>query len=952
MDNTEFLKRVVPEGNICIADHVEIEGKKVFIHYALTTHADAASLAAWLDGKEKTVYFALASFKETFLSKSGKPRIKRTRKNVDKLKALWLDVDLKDCDGKFPELTKNFILNSGIPKPSLMVKSGNGYHLYWPLTRAISFDEWLPLAEGLKQACVDNGYPADGVCTSDAARVLRPPNTHNRKDPDNVKLVQLLHETDVDHDPDDLAKALPVPSLDRIPAHLRGIQFDSKEFTASNHERKVDTKQVLRNCGVLNHVLKTGGEFQSEPEWNATLLLLKYLDGGEKLVIPMSKGHIDYDEAAALDKFQQKMAADTSGPTKCSTFESYHPNICKACPIYKSKKRTTPLSLGYADPTPPQVPQQGSPAPKMGTLKSVASLSHDYPPNFRAVPGNEGVERKVFDKTAAEWVWDKALSRTWRLKEVQRSVGSGFYSIRVEAKLKGSKVLEVDVPGGYIGGCPELWKLLGEHGAVVPGDERNHWTTLMSTWLAKLQSENAELDTVERYGWVRSADPDNPKIVGFSAGSKSFMSDGKDKETVRIKAEHEQLGKLYRPMGSLEKWKEAAEYITNQNNPAFTSILASAFAAPLITFADLPGAVLTIVSTESGIGKTSALRVAQSVWGSPSKAMNSTNDTPLSITKKIGFLNNLPAFWDEIRGQQALDSFYTVAFDVAQGHEKTRLTQSATLREVHDWQTMIVAASNDSLFDFMAQKGGHSNASIARTFEIVVDGGSIIPDLNAHPLFGALDLNYGHAGQVYAAHLAKNSRHIKARIDKLLPQVREWAAGGGERFWCAIIATLIVAATEAKACGVADIDVGKMAAFLKENMMRLRRRTGTAMSTTSPRELVGDYTQHFQPGQLVIDAFPSRSQKGYQPTVLKPPKSSLMYVQAGNIYRFRKNDFITWLRQSKNLQFSTLAPEMVKELNMQEINTPLGLNTPFQLAKNLVLEVYMENEPTELEIDE
>jgi hypothetical protein len=472
----------------------------------------------------------------------------------------------------------------------------------------------------------------------------------------------------------------------------------------------------------------------------------------------------------------------------------------------------------------------------------------------------------------------------------------------------------------------------------------------MATWLGKLQEENAELDTVERFGWVRDSDPDNPVLRGFSHGNKTFMEDGKDKETVRVQREHEQIGKLYKPVGKLEGWKEAARYITQQNNPAFTAILASAFAAPLITFADLPGAVLTIVSTESGIGKTSALRTAQAVWGSPQKAMNSTGDTALSITKKIGFINNLPAYWDEIRGQQALDSFYNVAFDVAQGKEKTRLNQSAQLREVHDWQTMVIAASNDSLFDFMAMKGGHSNASIARTFEIVVDGGTIIPDLNAHPIFGALDLNYGHAGQVYAKHLSRNHKKIAERVQKMLDKIRSWAVSGGERFWCAIIACLIVGASEAKRCGVADIDINTLASFLRDNLLRLRRRTGTAMSTTSPRELVGDYTQHFQNGEMIIDKFPAPRERGYTPQILKPPKSGLMYVRAGHIYRFRKNDFTTWLRQSKNLQYSTIEPELIKQVGMQEYNTMLGIGTNYQLAKTAVIEVFMDPEHTELGI--
>ena len=955
MDAKEFLKLVVPEeGNICIADHIEFgDGKKAFVHYPFQDHTKAAQFASWLDGKGHVVYYALATYQETFQNKNDKPRIKRTHKNVALLKSIWLDIDFKDCPAEElkPKFVR-FIKDSGLPPPTMIVNSGGGWHVYWCLNSSVIPERWVPLAEGLKQLCKEHDFPADHVCTSDQARVLRPVGTRNRKY-DPIKEVRCVADSGVTFDYEQLLAHMPKINTGDLPAHLRGRSVDTTEYTETGFvKREVDTAKVIKGCGILKHVLQTGGKYCSEPMWNHTLLLLRFLPDGAKLVHPMSKGHIDYTESGTMEKWQQKLEADVSGPPFCARFqEEYDEKLCHGCPIYQSKKAKNPTALGYvSDVYVSDVHGTVTePTGKPGQFVKAGSLTHDYPYGWRAVPGNEGVEHKTKDKETGETVWVRVLDTTWRLKEAQRAVGSGQTTIRVEASQVTGRRIEVDVPGALIGGPPELYKLLGEQGAPLLHREKTHWIELMTTWLRKLQQENAELDSVERYGWVRDPDPENPKITGFSAGTKTFMQDGKDKETVRIKREHEQIGKLYAPMGSLEKWQEAATYITKQNNPAFTTILASSFAAPLITFADLPGAVLTIVSTESGIGKTSVMRTAQAVWGSPTKAMNSTQDTSLSVTKKIGFINNLPAYWDEIRGQKALDSFYDVAFDVAQGKEKTRLTQSAQLREVHDWQTMVIAASNDSLFDHMAQKGGHSNAAIARTFEIEVASGTVVPDLNAHPLFGSLDLNYGRAGQEYARHLARNHKRIEARVHDMLLKTRKWAVSGGERFWCAIIATIIVGAREANECGITNIDLRSLATFLRDNLVRLRRRTGNAMSTTSPRELVGDYTQHFQNGEMIIDKFPKRGEQNYTPQVFKAQKGGLMYVRAGNTIRFRKNDFITWLRESKRLQFSSIQPEMVRDLNMTESSTVLGLGTNHQLVKNAVCEVFLD--PTEVDVD-
>ena len=55
-------------------------------------------------------------------------------------------------------------------------------HVYWPLTEAVSAEQWLDAAERLKRACADNGLLADPAVTADIARILRVPNTHNYKD--------------------------------------------------------------------------------------------------------------------------------------------------------------------------------------------------------------------------------------------------------------------------------------------------------------------------------------------------------------------------------------------------------------------------------------------------------------------------------------------------------------------------------------------------------------------------------------------------------------------------------------------------------------------------------------------------------------------------------------------------------------------------------------------------
>ena len=63
----------------------------------------------------------------------------------------------------------------------MLINSGYGIHVYWVLTESVPYVEWLPVAQGLKDMCIQHNLSADNGVTADAARVLRVPGTHNHK---------------------------------------------------------------------------------------------------------------------------------------------------------------------------------------------------------------------------------------------------------------------------------------------------------------------------------------------------------------------------------------------------------------------------------------------------------------------------------------------------------------------------------------------------------------------------------------------------------------------------------------------------------------------------------------------------------------------------------------------------------------------------------------------------
>ncbi len=947
MKLSEFLNIVVPAGNMVIGS------KGVKFHNSFATSQDAAlkiirKKAAGTDD----IYFALASFKQSWHKNAKGKSVLRVRDNVNELKALWFDIDFK---GGLSDPTlvvaalREFSNSTGVPAPSILVHSGNGIHAYWPFTTAIPYERWQPMADRFKELANECSLGADLACTGDACRVLRPPGTKNYKCRDTPKPVYFLYTAGSLNDPDTLEKSLggvllpsqsthqrsasicrgqPISSVGQsIPDYIRrlGNGEAEDEFTGGHAGRgePVDSyfSTISEQCGVAKHWIEARGADASEPEWTAALQLLKYTSDGQLFLHEISNGHIGYDPQATNEKFQQRLEND-AGPTLCKTLTGYHPDICIACP--HNGKIKTPLVLGVESSVPAGV-SAGS------TLTS-----------WRINPDGRGMDRKMRNPDTMQFEWVTMLRRVYEGISTTKSIVSRFFDLHFTAKLPGAEDIDIILPTGFLGNDNKLRELMANFGAPLRGPEVTPFKDFMSTWLEKLQKEREITAVTEQLGWLREGEV----ITGFSAGTTSYMGDGTQKMGVRIAKEFLAIGRMYEVKGTQEPWDEVVKFLTHQNNPAFTAALASAYAAPLLTFTGVQGGILSLVSSESGVGKSSALMAAQSVWGSPTHGMNSVDDTRLSVARKLGFLNNLPAYWDELRGSKVMDEFCQLAFQVSQGKEKTRLDSSATMRDVNTWETMLIAASNESIFDYMGSYSVGSDAGVARTFEITIQPfDSDKSRAEVAMMFEGLKLNYGHAGQIYAQYLAQHHMHIKQQVQQTFMACAKLAQmKPQERFWFAIIASLIVGAKTANTCGLGNIDVTTLGKYLMQNVTLLRTRSHSSMLGSTPAELIAAYMQQHQDKGLIVDKLVGGvgQSRAYTPNIVSPPKSDRIVYQLAqddSVVRVAKGDFTTWLKRSKDINFSTVAKKFKSELGAKAIKTSLGLGTKWAMPRQVCLDI-------------
>lgn len=186
----DFLDVVLPsEGLRCIV-HIHGGRKDHTFH---PDNALAAAKAAELDATGNgDVYFGCATFREPGSRKGI---------NAEAAQSMWLDLDTAEfkSEGNAPYSNRHVALSElerfcfelALPTP-VVVSSGYGLHVYWPMDVPLSPDQWRETAGALKRACGNWGLKADHSRTTDIASILRVPGTHNRKNPAAPQRVKVL----------------------------------------------------------------------------------------------------------------------------------------------------------------------------------------------------------------------------------------------------------------------------------------------------------------------------------------------------------------------------------------------------------------------------------------------------------------------------------------------------------------------------------------------------------------------------------------------------------------------------------------------------------------------------------------------------------------------------------------------------------------------------------------
>jgi hypothetical protein len=361
-----------------------------------TVQSCIAGLARLLqDPKVFDIWYCTSLQKKCKTTEKGGSFAERNQENALYMKSLWIDIDVKPDNGYATvedawQAFAEFYNQYKLPRPSCIVKSGGGLHIYWFLDKPATPAEWRPVATHLKALLIKSGLKCDAQITNDAARIMRVPETFNYKVEGEKRPVELSYMEGPDYTLEQMWAVLQEHTPARpeapkgsvpLPDAFKGVKPDPNDLVgvetgSEGIEREkihLEVEPIFRGCGFLKNQLKTGGSGTSEPLWAAAILATTFLEGGRIIAHEISSGYQGYDPDQTDEKFDKKeewARSKNGGWPTCAGIKEKGCKSCAACPHFGKIK--SPLNLGLVSARPDL--EKISTQVKDGRLNPVAAL--------------------------------------------------------------------------------------------------------------------------------------------------------------------------------------------------------------------------------------------------------------------------------------------------------------------------------------------------------------------------------------------------------------------------------------------------------------------------------------------------------------------------------------------------------------------------------------------------
>jgi hypothetical protein len=798
-----------------------------------------------------------------------------------------------------------------LPNPTAIVGTGSGgIHVHWAVDTDMPVATWQVLSNALAKAARQHGLLCDAQCTIDSARILRIPGTFNNKT-DVARPVSLMA----------VDKQIPLQDMTALlggyieqqllPPRVSGPPVDNSELGKPSTEVKpISLDAVGKVCGFIRQGLETGGANYTNPLWFLSVIIASFTTDAREGAHRISHGHAGYDPVKTdelYDRVMETRARKDTGWPSCEKIELTGGSSCATCPLRVAKKSPLNFAIPIAA---NDVPIDDLPDGFFRNKDGVV---------FRRTVGDDGTPISIM-------ICSYPMMSGWLQEDP--------WTLHFTTVTHSGRKVKVQIATELIATKDGVAKALSRQGMVLKDNIAKIVKEFLVSWVQKLQSIKDAVVSSTPFGWSVI----DGNLDGFTYGGRVWTPTS-DKPAASPDAI---IAHQYTPKGNIDHWLEMTKIINQQNRPALDAILAASFGAPLVRFTGQSGVMVNAYSSESGIGKTTVMKTALAVWGSPVKAMQQLDDTANSVLNKIGIIKSLPLFWDELKTEEQSKRFVNLAFTLTGGKEKSRLNADAQQRSTGTWQTLMVSASNDSILDAMSRITKSTTAGIYRSFEYVVPP-SVTPmneNASVARLLGKLDDNYGQAGLRYAQFIGQNFERIEREVAEAQDELfTELGCTQEERFWLATVVVLLKGAEYANELNLTGIDIDGLKEFLSETMAKMRGEVSDAPTDIKNNMTVSSILAQF------LNAMKTRH------TIVtnrihinrgKPPAGSItvmsdtskldgIYVHIGRddgLLRISCSEFSKWMGE-RGYGLHSLNRQLYDEFGMKKTNGRIAGGTTF-----------------------
>ena len=203
--------------------------------------------------------------------------------------------------------------------------------------------------------------------------------------------------------------------------------------------------------------------------------------------------------------------------------------------------------------------------------------------------------------------------------------------------------------------------------------------------------------------------------------------------------------KAYQPNGELTDWQQnIARYAVG--NSRLCLALGASFAAPLLSLLNEESGGFHLMG-DSSDGKTTAAKVALSVWGKPSGSLLSWSGTKIGFSNTAAARNDGLLVLDEI-GQASPHVIGDTVYSVMNGINKVQGAKQGGNRALSRWKVMMFSTGEKTPDSILKHHKGDWNAGQAAR----------LPSIRAAAQYGIYDTLHGFEdGALLSEHIAQSA---------------------------------------------------------------------------------------------------------------------------------------------------------------------------------------------------